>query len=382
MNRTPWIVFVLLLLLQPVAAVAHDTRPLYVEINERDKNAFSVMWKVPITVAATNVPDIRLPDTCQAAGPATGSKTTREQTYRCDTDLSNESITIHYPRYNPSISSLFHFTRLSGEKYSVVLSPEKSVWQVPEKEHNESISIHYPRYNPSISSLFHFTRLSGEKYSVVLSPEKSVWQVPEKEQTWKVAKEYMALGIDHILKGYDHLLFVACLVLISGTLRRILITVTGFTIAHSITLGLAALGLVRVAVPPVEAAVALSIVFLAMELAREKRDTLTWRYPIAVSVSFGLLHGFGFASVLGEIGLPQTEIPAALLFFNIGVEIGQILFVLVLIALFRVVQGAVNLTAKPQLGMADTALLHRPAGYLVGTLAAFWMVDRIASFWV
>lgn len=335
MNRMSWIVFVLLLLLQPVAAVAHDTRPLYVEINELDKNVFSVMWKVPITVAATNIPDIRLPDTCRAAGPATGGKTTREQLYQCDTDLSNESI-----------------------------------------------SIYYPRYNPSISSLFHFTRLSGEKYSVVLSPEKRVWQVPEKEQTWKVAKEYMALGIDHILKGYDHLLFVACLVLISGTLRRILITVTGFTIAHSITLALAALGLVRVAVPPVEAAVALSIVFLAMELARERRDTLTWRYPIAVSVSFGLLHGFGFASVLGEIGLPQTEIPAALLFFNIGVELGQILFVLVLIALFRAARSAVEtLAAKPQLRMVDTALLHRPAGYLVGTLAAFWMVDRVASFW-
>jgi hypothetical protein len=177
-------------------------------------------------------------------------------------------------------------------------------------------------------------------------------------------------------------LFVACLVLISGTLKRILITVTGFTIAHSITLALAALGVVQVAVAPVEAAIALSIVFLATELVRQQRDTLTWRFPIAVSASFGLLHGFGFASVLGEIGLPQTEIPAALLFFNVGVELGQIAFVLVLLAgLFVLRRAALMLVRVPRLGFPNAVAVHRPAGYLVGTLAAFWMVERVVSFW-
>ncbi len=118
---------------------------------------------------------------------------------------------------------------------------------------------------------------------------------------------------------------------IAGTWRRILITITGFTIAHSITLALSALGLVRVPIPAVEAAIALSIVFLAVEIVRGDKTSLTYRYPIAVSSSFGLLHGFGFAAVLGETGLPQTEIPAALLFFNVGVELGQIAFVLAVV---------------------------------------------------
>ncbi|KPJ94907.1 MAG: hypothetical protein AMJ53_04140 [Gammaproteobacteria bacterium SG8_11] len=322
------------LILSSFVVLAHDTRPLYIEINEQDRNVFSVMWKVPITVAATNVPDVNLPDTCQAVAPITGGKTTRQQMFRCETDMSNESIAIHYPRYNPSISSLIHFARLSGEKYSVVLSPEKTVWQIPEKE-----------------------------------------------QTWKVAKEYMALGIKHILEGYDHLLFIICLVLLAGTFKRILITVTGFTIAHSITLALAALGLVKVAVPPVEASIALSIVFVAMELARDKRYTLTWRYPIAVSSTFGLLHGFGFAAVLTDIGLPQTEIPAALLFFNVGVEIGQILFVVAAIALFFAGKTFVK-TLRDMSFSEILQSIQRPAGYLVGVLAMFWTLDRVAGFWI
>ena len=204
--------------------------------------------------------------------------------------------------------------------------------------------------------------------------------MPEKEQTWAVAKEYMELGIEHILKGYDHLLFIVCLVLLAGTFKRILITVTGFTVAHSITLALAALEVIKVSVAPVEATIALSIVFVAMELARNRRYTLTWRYPIAVSSTFGLLHGFGFASVLTEIGLPQTEIPAALLFFNLGVEIGQIIFVIVAIATFfagkRLIAALRNLTFNDIL-----TRIQRPAGYVVGTLAMFWTIDRVAGFW-
>ncbi|MCK4838459.1 MAG: HupE/UreJ family protein, partial [Desulfobulbaceae bacterium] len=221
----------------------------------------------------------------------------------------------------------------------------------------------------------------GESYSVVLRPDETVWQIPEKEQTWKVAKEYMALGIKHILEGYDHLLFIVCLVLLAGTFKRILVTVTGFTIAHSITLALAALGVVKVSVAPVEAAVALSIVFVAMELARDKHHTLTWRYPIAVSSTFGLLHGFGFAAVLTEIGLPQTEIPTALLFFNVGVEIGQIMFVIASIAVFF----AGKAVTKRLREMTFKDVLHRiqqPAGYVVGVLAMFWTLDRVSGFWV
>ena len=158
-----------------------------------------------------------------------------------------------------------------------------------------------------------------------------------------MVKTYLVFGVEHILSGMDHLLFIACLIFIAGTWRRILVTITGFTIAHSLTLTLSALELIRLPVPPIEATIALSIVFLAREIALDRRDTLTWRYPIAVSAGFGLLHGLGFASALKDIGLPQTEIPAALLAFNVGVEIGQIMFVSSMLVVFWLITKSLKL---------------------------------------
>ena len=221
-------------------AKAHDTRPLYVEIAEKSPDVYSVSWKVPISVAATNVPNIELPPSCRALGPALGTASARSRSYTCNTDLSGESVAITYPRFNPSISTLMHLTRLSGESHSEVLPPDRAEWVVPDKEN-----------------------------------------------MWRVARDYTVLGIEHILAGYDHLLFIVCLILLAGTFRRMLVTITGFTIAHSITLAMAALGLVHVPVAAVEASVALSIVFVAYELARDDRHTLTWRHPIAVSSTFG-----------------------------------------------------------------------------------------------
>ncbi len=203
----------------------------------------------------------------------------------------------------------------------------------------------------------------------------------------EIATTYTLFGIEHILEGLDHLLFVTCLLLIAGTGRRILITITGFTIAHSITLTLAALDLVHLPTPPIEAVIALSIVFLAREIALQRRDTLTWRYPIAVSASFGLLHGFGFASALSEIGLPRTEIPAALLAFNVGVEIGQILFVSAMIVAVWIVTTGVNYRGAGQIVDAQRVtpldLLRRaekPVAYLVGGVAMIWTVQRTMVF--
>ena len=139
----------------------------------------------------------------------------------------------------------------------------------------------------------------------------------------------------------------------------------------------------RIPVPPVEAVIALSIVFLATEIARNNRDTLTWRYPVAVSGSFGLLHGFGFASVLQEIGLPQTEVPAALLFFNVGVEIGQVMFVVALIAATSLVLRVWRRSGHLR-DVGDTALLPQslstPAAYVIGCGSAFWLFERVAGF--
>ena len=327
--------FVITMLINLQWAGAHESRPLYVEIAERAPYTFAVTWKIPPSALSVTSPKVVMPRSCTASAPPAGSRLIKRQLFKCQSDLSGENIEVTFPGYNPSISTLFRFERLSGEKHTAIQSPNAPVWQVPDKE-----------------------------------------------GTVSVAQQYLVLGIEHILKGYDHLLFVACLMLIAGTWRRILVTITGFTIAHSITLALAALDLVRVPVPPVEATIALSIVFLATEIARDQRDTLTWRYPIAVAGSFGLLHGFGFASVLSEIGLPQTEVPAALLFFNVGVELGQILFVAALIGLVAVL-SRLDISTQPetnQTGAQFAPHFARPIAYVVGGLAAYWTIERIAGF--
>jgi hydrogenase/urease accessory protein HupE len=232
----------------------------------------------------------------------------------------------------------------------------------------------------STEVLVRIERLDGSTEVARLTPGSPSFVVTRAPQFWEVAQTYVVFGMQHIWQGTDHLLFVACLILIAGTWRRILVTITGFTLAHSVTLTLAALEQVRVPVPPVEAVIALSIVFLAREIALNRRDTLTWNYPIAVSASFGLLHGFGFASALADIGLPQTEIPAALLSFNIGVEIGQIVFVAVIIGLVR----AISLVLQRLTIERDDwlQLIEKPIAYAVGGITMMWTIERVGAFWV
>lgn len=221
--------------------------------------------------------------------------------------------------------------------------------------------------------------LDGSTQVARLTPTAESFLVDVAPEFGEVLRTYTLFGMQHIWAGIDHLLFVACLILIAGSWRRILVTITGFTIAHSITLTLAALDLLRIPVPPVEAVIALSIVFLARELALDRRDTLTWRYPIAVSASFGLLHGFGFASALAELGLPSSDIPAALLSFNLGVEIGQIVFVGVVMAAVRVFGAVVHALSSGQasgLRLAESAVI-----YGIGGLSMMWTMQRLGAFW-
>ncbi|HEY5802818.1 MAG TPA: HupE/UreJ family protein [Lysobacter sp.] len=203
------------------------------------------------------------------------------------------------------------------------------------------------------------------------SPE---FTVTAAKGTGEIAWSYLVLGIEHILGGVDHLLFVLALLLIVRGGKRIVATVTAFTIAHSITLVAATMGWVHVPGPPVEAIIALSIVFVAAEVVHGLRGKpgLTARAPWVVAFSFGLLHGFGFAGALAEVGLPQKAIPVALLMFNVGVEIGQLLFVaavLLLIALAR----------RMSIRMPHWAEYAMP--YAIGTVAMFWVIERVASFW-
>ena len=186
------------------------------------------------------------------------------------------------------------------------------------------------------------------------------------------AKRYTALGIEHILLGIDHLLFVLALLLIVRGAWMLVKTITAFTVAHSITLGLATLGFVQVPPAPVEAAIALSIVFLCVEIihAHQGREGITYRYPWVVAFTFGLLHGFGFAGALSNIGLPQAEIPLALAFFNIGVEIGQLIFV-----------GVVLLAAwfVSRLPRHSWLVERAIPAYTIGSLATYWFFQRFGG---
>ena len=297
---------------------ADDFRPLYIELNEMASYRYTVRLKMPPQILASNIPSIQFPYFCQPESRA-------KVIYRCTEDLAGSRITMTYPSYDGANSTVVKMSFLSGEKYTLTLS--------------------------------------GGDYE---------WVVPEREEVLSVSAQYTWLGTEHIWIGFDHLLFVLCLILIARDIHSILVTITGFTLAHSITLVLAALDVVRLPVPPIEAVIALSVLFLAAEIARGPRDNLTWRYPMLVSSSFGLLHGLGFAAVLSEIGLPQTELVAGLLFFNIGVEIGQVIFALTVIFILKYLQSWVWFQNNGR------AL----ASYCIGTISAYWFIDRSISFFL
>lgn len=193
----------------------------------------------------------------------------------------------------------------------------------------------------------------------------------------EVVRTYTVLGIEHILTGFDHLLFVLALVILVRGLRRLIATITAFTVAHSLSLVAATLGWIHVPPPPVEACIALSIVFVASEIvhARTGRRALTERYPWVVAFTFGLLHGLGFASALAEVGLPPLSIPIALFFFNVGVEIGQLLFIAAIFAVTAAARRVVR-----QLALTAPAWVWRIPPYTIGGIASYWVFERIAAF--
>lgn len=189
---------------------------------------------------------------------------------------------------------------------------------------------------------------------------------------------YFGLGVEHILTGIDHLLFVLCLMLLVPNLASLLKTITAFSLAHSITLALAAMNWVQVPQAPVEATIALSILFLARELARPKRlDAMAFQRPWAVAFAFGLLHGFGFAGALAEVGLPHSDVPLALLLFNLGVEAGQLLFVACVLPLL--LGARLGFVALQRAGTYACAVTWLPAApvYAVGAVSAFWWLQRM-----
>jgi len=234
----------------------------------------------------------------------------------------------------------------------------------------------------STDVLVRIETLAGAIQTERLSPTRIAFVVQAAPGAGEVAATYLRLGVEHILFGLDHLLFVLALVILVREWRRVAVTVTAFTIAHSITLAAATLGFVNVPGPPVEATIALSIMLVAVEIlnARGGKPSLTARLPWLVAFSFGLLHGFGFAGALAEVGLPQHAIPVALLFFNVGVEIGQLLFVAAVLSLIWLLHHVASQLLEAAFVRRAFDRLDVAVAYGIGGVAAYWLIERTTSF--
>ena len=226
--------------------------------------------------------------------------------------------------------------------------------------------------------------LDGATQTERLSPTSTAFVVQAAPGAGEVAATYLRLGIEHILFGFDHLLFVLALVILVRDWRRVALTVTAFTIAHSITLAAATLDLVNVPGPPVEASIALSIVLVAVEIVNARRGmpSVTARWPWLIAFCFGLLHGFGFAGALAEVGLPHHAIPIALLFFNLGVEAGQLFFVAAVLTVGGLFRLAIAFRFERALVERTANRIDVTAAYAIGTTAAYWLIERTSAFFV
>jgi hydrogenase/urease accessory protein HupE len=320
----------LLLILTAGTAAADVFRPAYLEITEQPDQHYEIFWKVPSLGGGTRLSAyVLLPDNAEV---------TREPRVVEIDGAWNERWQVRVPG------------GLVGKEVAI---------------EGKAIGV--------TDVIARVVRLDGSAQVERLPIGRPVFTVLPPQGKGEVAWSYLVLGVEHILGGIDHLLFVLALLLIVHGGRRILATVTAFTIAHSITLVGATLGWVQVPGPPVEAIIALSIAFVAMEILHgmDGRPGLTARAPWIVAFSFGLLHGFGFAGALEEVGLPQAAIPLALLMFNVGVEIGQLIFV----GAFLLLRLAwVRALAAPP------AWAARAAAYGIGAVAMFWVIERVTGF--
>ncbi len=315
-------IIALLVLTSTVAA--HELKPAYLAITETGSATYEVTWKTPILRGRSLAVEPQFPDGCKAVGRSAhsdgGAALVSRWTLSCDTPLTGRHI---------------EFSGLDATLTDVLV-----------------------RLQPK----------EGAIQSQRATPDAPTVELAADATTWNVARSYFTLGVEHILSGLDHLLFVLALVLLITGVRRIVETITAFTIAHSITLVATSLGWVRLPPSPVEVVIALSIVFLAVELANVRAGTerLSERRPWVVAFAFGLMHGFGFAGALAEIGLPDGEIAVALLTFNLGVEAGQLAFVAGVLLLLTVIVRAVP---RQRIGLV--------ASYPIGITASVWLIERV-----
>jgi len=315
------------------AAQAHDARPAYLQLDETGPGRYDVTWRTPVYAGMRLPVALRFPATF------------RNIVQPVERDVGDAWIERRVIDTGPA--------GLTGQRIDF-LGLQASITDV----------------------LVRVSLRDGTESTTLVRPAQPWIEVAPTPGRVAVASAFAVHGIEHILGGFDHLLFVFGLLLLVRGGWMLVKTVTAFTLAHSITLALAALGVVHVPGPPVEATIALSILLLAVEIVRQNRGQpgFAARWPWAVAFCFGLLHGFGFAGALAEIGLPKNELPLALFSFNVGVEIGQLLFVGAVLSV-----RALLLRLRPP----APAIRHAPAiaSYAVGTLAAFWFFERFTDFW-
>jgi len=311
----------------------HALQPGYLELRLIDKDLYAVVWKKPAIKSQPMAISAQLPEHCDPRTPVQpiwdGAAYVARWTARCSGSIEG---------------GVIHIDGLDRTSTDV---------------------------------LVRFDFADGVTEARRLTPGDPSFTIPTQPSRLEVVRTYLLLGIEHILSGIDHLVFVLALLILVKGVRRLIFTVTAFTIAHSLTLAGATLGYVLMPGPPIEATIALSIMFVAAEIihSRRGRPGLTEKYPWVVAFTFGLLHGFGFAGALAQIGLPQTSIAVALLFFNVGVEIGQLLFIA---SVFTIVALARRITRRINIPRPAWSWAVPP--YAIGSLAVFWVIQRIAAF--
>jgi len=323
-----WLWLVLLGL--SVNVFSHELQPSLLEVRQLTNDQYEINWQAPNYYKLPHPATLELPSTWETIGTPTVRDVADSKLHSRVVKLSDEKIegsTIRFVGLESTITDVF----------------VRVFW------------------------------LDGRQSTAIARPNQPWIKIEGKRSFLDVASDYFVLGVDHILSGFDHLTFVLALVLIVVGWRKLMFTVTSFTLAHSITLAAISLGLFWVPGPPVEAVIALSILFLASELIKvnQGKPSLTAKYPWLVAFIFGLLHGFGFAGALTDIGLPQDEVALSLVAFNLGVEVGQLMFivgVLIACAILR------------RVGLAKWRWGLQLPAYSIGAVAAFWFIQRVVSF--
>ena len=341
MKRLTFFIAILILTLGTAGIVkAHEVRPGYLELKEVNSATYDLLWKVPAKGDRRLGLYVRLPEHCSSSDSVsrfTGDAYIERWQATCKAGLAGGIITID---------------GLSASRTDVLARVE---------------------------------HIEGATQTVRLTPSQPEFKVLGTSNPAAVALTYFKLGVEHILLGFDHLLFVLALMLLVGGWRRLVGTITAFTLAHSLTLAAATLGWVQVPQAPVEAVIALSIMFVAVEILHGQQGLrgIAVRKPWIVAFVFGLLHGLGFAGALREVGLPEHAIPLSLAFFNVGVEVGQLLFVVAAFFLFCLIRELMGwrAVAADRASWFD-AFMTRTASYVIGTLAAFWLIERTYRFFV